>query len=290
MATEKIGGITLRTLPNALYVQYLADVDYHIQRVTPEALKIGKCYETFKAARQDLDTAFVIQRKNNETKSLSQKDAWRTQLFRCVKLHIQADLYCSDPAKREKAQTVMNKIDSYENLTKLGYDAKSAKLDDLGKELTDAILAPTVEELGRTKDVADMIEANNDFMNSTRENTDEDKEETINAKEARTATDKAYRDIVTVVNSQLALNELMGGDDDDTGEDDTNPDGDDEDQNLPSVQSLEKTSADPLADFAKSVNALIKRYKDRLALSEGIKKAHEKDEKPDDSEDRPVVE
>lgn len=265
---ETIGSITLSAMPNGLYVQFMADVDFHVQRVTPEALKIKKCYDVFTAARSELDATFVSQKKDNRTVELAETDSLRDRIYRCIVGHAKADLLSSDAGKQAKAQVLVNKLDSFGYLPGMGNNEESARTDDLGKELKASPMAEAVEALGLTAEVDALIAANNAFIALSRERTEGKKMATNATKEARAGLDPAYRDMIAVVNSQITIRTLM----DEEVEDDR-----------PVIESLAETVVtDPLTDFAQSINAVIREYKTKSAQS-GTTTGKGED-------DRPVIE
>mgnify|MGYP005914668477 CR=1 FL=1 len=247
---ETIGTITLSAMKNALYSQFMADVDFQVQRVTPEALKIKKCYTAFTAGLERLDNSFVVQRKDNRTADLAAKDTTRDNDYRCTSGHISADIFNPNPDKQSAAQILRNKLDAYGYLPGMGNNEESAKMDDLCKDLQAPPLAELIEKLGLTAEVKAMKDANDAFIALSRERTESGKTlSTEETKAARAELDGAYRDMITVVNSQISLNALM----------------DEEEEERPGELSVDPV--DPLTDFAQSINALIKEYKTKMAQS-----------------------
>lgn len=264
---ETIGTITLSSMPNGLYVQFMSDVDFQIQRVTPETLKIKKCYGQFSAARSALDDTFVKQTKDNRTAELAEKDSLRDRIYRCISGHANADLNSSSAEKQEKARILVNKLNSVGYLPGMGNNEESARMDDLGKDLKASPMSELITALGLTAEVEAMIAANNAFIALSRERTESRKSITNATKDARAVLDPAYRDLIAVVNSQITIKSLM----DEEAEDDR-----------PVIDSLaEERAVDPLTDFAQSINAIIREYKTKNAQS-GT------NPKPED--DRPVIE
>lgn len=241
-------------MPNGLYSQFMSDVDNQTVRVTPEALKIKKCYQTFKEARSALDEVFILQRKDNRTALIAERDLLRDNLYRCVMGHAKADLYCSVPEKQEKALILVNKIEAAGSLPRLGNNEESARMSDLAADLMASPYKEIVELLGLTAEVKAMDEANRAFITLSRERTESNKATSLAMKEVRRQLDNAYRDMVSVVNSQLTLRSLM----------------DEEVDDGPVVVSLsEETdlSDDPLMDYALSLNAIIREYKTKINQS-----------------------
>lgn len=242
-------------MTNALYSQFMADVDHQVKRVTPEALKIKKCYATFTAGLERLDNTFVVQRKDNRSVEIATYDAARDSGYSCFNGHINADLSSLIPDHKSAAQILRNKLDAYGYLPGLGNNEESAKMGDLCKDLQVAPLAELVEKLGRTADVKAMKDANDAFISLSRERTESGKAGTDATKAARADQDKNYRDMIAVVNSQITLSNLM---DDEGGE-----------EERPGELSLlaGEEPLDPLTDFAQSINAIIKEYKTKMAQS-----------------------
>lgn len=267
---ETITPISLSSMPNGLYVQFMSDVDFQIQRVTPEALRIKKCYETFSAGRSALDEVFIKQAKDNRTIQLADCDSFRDRTFRCVSGHANADLNSSDASKQAKAQILVNKLNSVGYLPGMGNNEESARMDDLGKDLKAEPLSEIITALGLTAEVNAMIEANNAFITLSRERTESRKSEvTYASRDIRNVLDPAYRDIIAVVNSQLTLRALM--------DEESGGGGD-----RPEIESVdEETVLDPLTDFAQSINAIIREYKTKTAQSGTTAKKED---------DRPVIE
>ena len=288
---ETIQEIRLKSLNNDLYSRYMRAVDKHIQRLTAKALRIEKCYLVFLTGRQQLDAAYVRQQKNNLTEMLTQKDQERDDYLRCLSKHIEADLYSSDPTKRESARVLTNKIDSYGDLIWLGRRAESERMQDMGQDLCTSPWSDEIEKLGREADRDAMIAANNEYMDLDDQREEDEKMVVKNAtKDARAALDQAYYDIVAAVNAQVVYKSLV---DEDSGS---------SEPGLPEVQSEE---LDPLEDFVKSINRLIKSYKTTAEQSGSETKPEEGEgetpdteepdtetpgsETPEDPDDRPVV-
>lgn len=288
---EVIEDIRLRDLNNDLYSRYMRAVNVQIERVTPTALKISKCYTVFSGAREQLDDVYKTQKKNNLTEALRLKDKERDEYARCLLTHIEADLYSSDPAKRAGAQILQNKIDSYDPFSKLGRRAESEQMQDMGQAFCTSPWAEEIEKLGREEDRDAMIKANDEYMELDDQREQSQKMVVTNATiDARTALDKAYYDIVSAVNAQVMYKSLV---DEDSGS---------SEPGLPEVQSEE---LDPLEDFVKSINRLIKSYKTTAEQSGSETKPEEGEgetpdteepdtetpgsETPEEPDDRPVV-
>lgn len=259
-------------------------VDAQIQRVTPEALRITKCYEAFSAARTQLDAAYIKQRKDNLTETMTQKDQERDDYWRCLVKHIEADLYSSDTAKRASAQILANKMDSYGSMLPLGRRAESERMHDMGQDLCTSPWSDEITKLGREADRDAMIKANDEYIELDSQREEGQKTVETNAvRTARQVLDAAYYDVVSAVNGQVAYNNLV--DPEEAEEDDG-----------PQMQSVERT-VDPLTDFVQSINQLIKSYKTTAAQSGSTTKPKEGEEETptpeepstEEPDDKPVV-
>lgn len=261
---ETIVTIDLKAMPNALFVQFMSDVDAQVQRVTPDALKVKKCYAAFTVVRAEMDDVYLSQKKDNDTAKSDAKDVWRDELFRCLSGHINADLLSYDLEKREHARVLRNKLNAYGNLTALGNVAESAKMEDLGRDLQASPWKEAVVALGLA-DVRDaMILANSEFIELSRGRVEGRKLVLATMKSVRDDVGEAYRKLVALVNSQIMVQNLKdeesGGEEERPGE----------------LSLLADTPEDPFADFVYSLNALVKDYKTRVSQSGKRKKDDEK--------------
>lgn len=262
---DTVNEFTLTTMPNGLYSQFMSDVDDLIVRITPDALRIKKCYQAFQEGRAELDEVFVRQRKDNRTVKLANIDALRDRIYRSVLGHTKADLISADPEKQDKARILLNKIEAYGYLIRLGNNEESARMSDLLADLTVFPYKEIIESLGLTSEVKAMDEANRAFIALSRERTNSNKTQVSAVKEVRRRLDSSYREMIAVVNSQLTLRSLM---------DEATDDG-------PVVVGLsEETdlSGGPLMDFVMNLNAIIREYKTKVNQSGS--RSNKRDEKP----------
>lgn len=247
---ELIEDIGLTRLSNSLYMQFMDDVDEAIRDTTPEVLKIKNLYGDFSALLEKLDESYQLQKRNNITATLDEKDKIRKDRLRCFLLHVEADQYNEDPTKRESSRVITNRMDSYGNILRASRRNVTAKMKDAGQALQAEPLAEEVENIGQTDNVAAFIAANEAYHTLSLERTEERKQLVIKAMLSnRNEMDDVYRKIVSVVNSQVTLNALM---DEDTGSG--------SEPGLPEVQA--EGTDNPLVEFVKTINALIKETRE----------------------------
>lgn len=266
-----ISEISLSAMKNSLYAQFMADVDNQIQRVTPAALKITKLYEVFSNGLAAFDSAYVAQRKDDRTAVLADLDKQRDESYRCIIGHAKADLLSCDAEKREKATVLLNRLNTYGAVHRLPNNEQSAALTDMGNVLKESPYVEIIEALALTDEVDGVVAINNQFINLSRTRTESKKALSIDTKEAREVLDPAYKNIISVVNSQITVNNLM---------DEAEPE-----EDRPVVQS---TEIDPLEDFALSLNAIIAEYKKKMNQSGSNSSKDETPETPE-GEDRPTI-
>ena len=275
---ELIEDIGLTRLSNSLYMQFMDDVDEAIRDTTPEVLKIKNLYGDFSALLEKLDESYQLQKRNNITATLDEKDKIRKDRLRCFLLHVEADQYNEDPTKRESSRVITNRMDSYGNILRASRRNVTAKMKDAGQALQAEPLAEEVENIGQTDNVAAFIAANEAYHTLSLERTEERKQLVIKAMLSnRNEMDDVYRKIVSVVNSQVTLNALM---DEDTGSG--------SEPGLPEVQA--EGTDNPLVEFVKTINALIKETREEAERTGSTDETPTEPTEEPDGEEKPTDE
>lgn len=246
---DLIKTMNLSALTNNLYAQFMADVDCQVVRVTPEALKVVNCYNSFKEGRLLFDTVYISQRKDNRTVPLATLDDKRKSVYSSFHMHVKAELHSTDSTRKEQATILYNRIESYGKITRMGATAASAEITDLCKTLATDEYQEIIEALGLTDDVTSLEDLNNQYISLSRERTESGKIVTVSTVQARKGLDPLYRRLIAVVNAQITINNYM----------DVVPTEPEEDE--PVVQAAVEN---PLEDFALSINAIISEYKQKL--------------------------
>lgn len=273
--TDQIQRFQLRSMSNSLYWQFMKDSDYEFNRVGLKALRISKVYERYKEGLKLMGDTFAAQRVNNLTVIMDEKDRLRLREYRRFRLHVLAEKMSNDETDLENARKLINKIDAYGTMSKYGCAVRSANMTDLTDDMGVAPYKDWVAHFGLTDNVAKMKAANDAFIEVSRERMQEDRDDSPTYKEARKVMDKAFNDVVEVINSQSRLQSLA--DEETEGE---------EEPDLPSVQSR-NVDNDPIRDIILSINAIIKTYKTKVAQS-GSDKPKDKNtsDKPNNSTDK----
>ncbi|MDR0543786.1 MAG: DUF6261 family protein, partial [Odoribacteraceae bacterium] len=161
-----------------------------------------------------------------------------------------------DPEKRGASERLVIVIEKYGNIPKKTYDDKSAAIEDLVKEFSNATHAPMVILLGLGEWVTLLKAANDAFGALMLRRYAERTRRTVPMKIARVAVEEKIEEIVARVESIINLNGL-----------DSSPE---------------------LALFVKEYNEIVKRYRNILKQEQGRRKAHHadaEDEVDEDNED-----
>lgn len=250
----------LKNLDNKLYIGFLRDVNHFIEVKTPIALGISNCYENFRQRLEVANNSRQPRSKHPLTAELAKQHARRQACFRCLKGHVRADIDNDDPALREHARILNDKIESYGDMLHVGRTTFTARAADLGRDLSAEPLAEHVAKLGQTANVLALIAANNAYTGLVSKRRNSKKNFVPNAfRDARIALDQAYRELVAAVNSQIIRN-MLG-----------------DDVKVENIAELE--------DFAKIVNVLIKSYRTTMKQTGPDKKKDADD--TDDADSKP---
>lgn len=206
--TDQIQRFQLRSMSNSLYWQFMKDSDYEFNRVGLKALRISKVYERYKEGLKLMGDTFAAQRVNNLTVIMDEKDRLRLREYRRFRLHVLAEKMSNDETDLENARKLINKIDAYGTMSKYGCAVRSANMTDLTDDMGVAPYKDWVAHFGLTDNVAKMKAANDAFIEVSRERMQEDRDDSPTYKEARKVMDKAFNDVVEVINSQSRLQSL----------------------------------------------------------------------------------
>lgn len=250
----------LKNLDNKLYIGFLRDVNHFIVVKTPIALGISNCYENFRQRLEVANNSRQPRSKHPLTAELAKQHARRQACFRCLKGHVRADIDNDDPALREHARILNDKIESYGDMLHVARTTFTARAADLGRDLSAEPLAEHVAKLGQTANVLALIAANNAYTGLVSKRRNSKKNFVPNAfRDARIALDKAYRELVAAVNAQIIASQMLDG---------------------PIASDITV-----LEDFAKIINGLIQDYR-TTAKQSGPDKKKDADD-TDDADSKP---
>ncbi len=202
----ELGTLKLKNLRNEEHNMFNLDFVNLVTRFTPEVLGIQALYPAYNAAFELETAALNVVRGSVITDELSVVDNERDTLFSGLSGTIKSALNHYDAEIRAAASRLKLLLDTYGNLSTKPYDQETAAIIKLVDEL-EGPYAADVAKLGITGWVIELKNQNLAFdtLKNTRyaENAAKPPQ---NLKEARLATDKAYRAIVKRMNALIEVN------------------------------------------------------------------------------------
>ncbi|MDR0604346.1 MAG: DUF6261 family protein [Bacteroidales bacterium] len=249
-----IKNIRIYLLSLALHLQFLIEVMNLIRKFGPDVLEIQKLYDTLCAAIKKEELCHKVVRKSNISDLKQEVDLKRDNLVLGIKDALKSALRHFDNAIRAAAHRLKIVFDTYNKPTPiihLPYDAETKAVNDMLKEF-ETKYAEDIEITGLTPWIKELQTCNNEFENLEKSYTEQRAEKpAFQTKEARKESDKAYRDIVYVVNGNII--------------------------------SKGKEGETQYATFVAEINAIIKRYNDRIAQHLGHLHAEKEKENEGDN-------
>lgn len=249
-----IKNIRIYLLSLALHLQFLIEVMNLIKKFDPDVLKIRKLFDALCAAIEKEDRCHKVVRKSSISDLKQETDHTRDQLVLGIKDVLKSALRHFDKAVRDAAYRLKIVFDTYNRPTQiihLPYDAETIAVNDLLKEFEEKY-AEDIQITGLTPWIQKLHTCNDEFENLEKSYTEQQAEKPLfQTKDARKESDKAYKDIVYVINGNI----------------------------ISEGEASEATYATFVAEF----NAIIKRYNDRIAQHLGRLQA-EKDKNEEEEE------
>jgi hypothetical protein len=240
--------IKIYLLSNPLHLQYALEVLNLIRKFNPEMLKIVSQYQVFQACIEIEDLCYKIIRKSDISKLKKGKDRERDMTVMSIRDVVKSALRSLDKNVSEAADRIKILLDAFDNpqlLIRLPYDAETAAVNNLLEEL-EGKYANDVKIIGLEALVKELRIRNDDFDQLAKDyNKQQAEKPSVRPKEAREKTDKAYQDVLTLINANI-INDGEA----------------------------------PYAPFLSELNTLIKHYNDLIAQHRGhLKAAKEKAKK-----------
>jgi hypothetical protein len=125
----------LHDLRNELWFSYHLNFRDLVQRWTPAALGIAALYPAYERLVDEADVSLEQVSKSFFTNKIQTMDRSRDECFRGLKLAVKSFLKSSDPQKKEAAEKLTILFDTYGDITKREYDAKSATIYNFLQEV-----------------------------------------------------------------------------------------------------------------------------------------------------------
>jgi hypothetical protein len=229
--------IKMYSLSNPLHLQFVLDVLNLIQKFNPELLKVVSLYEILQACIEIEDLCYKIIYKSDISKLKKDKDHERDTVIISIKDAVKSALRSLDPnvsGAADRVKIVLEAFDRPQLLTKLPYDAETASVNNFLQELEEKY-ADDVKITGLETLLKELRVRNDDFDKLAKDyNKQQAEKPSVRSKEARKKTDKAYQDVITLINANI-INDGEA----------------------------------PYASFLTELNTLIKHYNDLIAQHRG---------------------
>jgi len=200
--------IQFSNLRNAEYFQFMSSAH-------DVFVKLGVEDESFACLRDEMgrllavaETAMIAERRNTKVAEKNEADRRRDRLHSKLFNYLKYILYDERDPRFDDAQTVMEVVKAAGNPTRMAENAQSAMMTALGNRLEP--LAAQLEAIGAAATVAEMMEANRNFIA-----VEADLREMLAAQKlddtpasmsaARRQIDPVYRAIVNTVNAYCGI-------------------------------------------------------------------------------------
>ena len=248
----KIITFRLSRMCNAEYFQFMTEFKNMFTVFSPATMKITKFFALFIKLFEQLDLCLIILQKSGYTGLMNEADNRRDNIF--IRLHELVRISLKHFSEEVRAAAMRLKIlfDTYGNLARKPNDEETAGVNNLIQDL-EGKFAADIELIGATAWVEELKASNEAYeaLVKSRDLESAEKPE-VKVKEVRIEIDTVYLDMITAIESFAKLAETPA--------------------------EIEKYKT-----FITQWNAIVERYKNRIAQREGAAaaKKDKKDENPE---------
>ena len=204
----KIENIKSYLLSNALHLQFFIAVLDLIRKFGNVFSKVTAQTEILQAAVDKEDLCYKVVRKSDISAAKRKSDNERDTVVRGLKDAVKSSLRHFDANIRDAAQRIKIVIDAYDTpkpLISLPYDAETVAVNNLLQEF-DGKYAADIRTTGLSAWVEELRARNNDFDALTKAYNEQQAEKpAFRPAGVRKDTDKAYQNIVAVINAMIIL-------------------------------------------------------------------------------------
>ena len=208
--------IDLGNFPNDLHLQLnqtqdeQMDAEFDVDNPAPG--KLATAIADHKAAVATENSAYIVSRSSEYTEQIAEQDAIRdTKIDEATSVANAMAKVASLPAMQQAAQVWLRGWNVYKPNPKSAYEAETTAIQQWYEDYqADADQVQAARTLGIEQIIADMVAANNEVhrLIVLRENTQGQQQNTsISLKDARTATDKAYKWMILCLNSYKVVDQ-----------------------------------------------------------------------------------
>ena len=243
---QEIDGLQLDRLSNGAHAEYHHTTLERAKGDSAVSSKCAKYLTPYQAAYDEQNRVYKTSTKNLSTDDIAASDRLRDELYRSFRDAVKAMDGISIPAMAEAAKVLMQLIKDYRIDPQGQLDKETGDLRNFTEDLKNKY-ADQVAALGLTEVANELEQANEQTATLIKQRDSENKAREVGLlKRARAATDKAYRQLVKMVNALVMVE----------GE-------------------------EAYADFVAEQNSLIKRYKQQV-LGQTVSPDKEDDEEPEE--------
>ena len=208
--------IDLGNFPNDLHLQLnqtqdeQMDAEFDVDNPAPG--KLATAIADHKAAVATENSAYIVSRSSEYTEQIAEQDAIRdTKIDEATSVANAMAKVASLPQMQQAAQVWLRGWNVYKPNPKSAYEAETTAIQQWYEDYqADADQVAAAGTLGITQIIADMVQANNEVhrLIVLRENTQGQQQNTsVSLKDARTATDKAYKWMILCLNSYKVVDQ-----------------------------------------------------------------------------------
>jgi hypothetical protein len=211
--------LDLERWPNDLHLQLnqtqdeQMDAEFDVDNPAPG--KLATAIADHKAAVATENSAYIVSRSSEYTEQIAEQDAIRdTKIDEATSVANAMSKVASLPAMQQAAQVWLRGWNVYKPNPKSAYEAETTAIQQWYEDYqADPDQQQAAQTLGITQIIADMVQANDEVhrLIVLRENTQGQQQNTsISLKDARTATDKAYKWMILCLNSYKVIDQDPG--------------------------------------------------------------------------------
>lgn len=202
--------------PNDLHLQFnqtqdeQMDAEFDVDNPAPG--KLATAIADHKAAVATENSAYIVSRSSEYTEQIAEQDDIRdTKIGEATAIAEAMSKVASLPQMQQAAQVWLRGWNVYKPNPKSAYEAETTAIQQWYEDYqADPDQVQAAQTLGITQIIADMVQANNEVhrLIVLRENTQGQQQNTsVSLKDARTATDKAYKWMILCLNSYKVVDQ-----------------------------------------------------------------------------------
>jgi GGDEF domain-containing protein len=198
--------LKIRRVTNALHLRVFKAISKLIEKHDPVALNINDQYIIFQVCIEKEDLCFKIIRKSNLSAQKKKSDKVRDELLKAIKDALKSICRHFDEAVREAGERLTIVFDTYNRpkpMKDLPYDEETVVITNMLDEMENKYAAD-IEITGLNTWIKELRMRNEEFDQLTANYNEQQAEKpAFTSKEVRKETEKAYQDIIAVIEGDM---------------------------------------------------------------------------------------